>query len=69
MVESFLINNVKKRNGRSWMMVNSEKGNEKEIIYVLNMIGIYWKEKLIKLGRITENMGYSEEILMKSEIL
>lgn len=41
MVESFLINNVKKTNGGSWMMVNSEKGNEKEIIYVLNMMGIY----------------------------
>lgn len=50
------------------MIVNSEKRNEKEIIDVdcIKYDGDILKsrKKLIK-GRMTEYMGYSEEILMK----
>lgn len=43
----------KKRNGGSWMIVNREG---KEIIYVDCIKYNILKEKLIKLGRITENI-------------
>lgn len=46
----------KKRNEGSWMIVNSEKENEKEIIYVDCIKYNILKEKLIKLSRITENI-------------
>lgn len=50
------------------MIVNSEKRNQKEIIDVdcVKYDGDILKsrKKLIK-GRMTEYMGYSEEILMK----